>query len=459
MEAYLPMIQSILLDWYQVTLDNKEYAGALAIVVWLLTAMFYSIRIFFLKKTNAINLKARLALQDNLDNAQQQLQAAQEQLAANTEQLIQAQAALAESSDRVADLIGKIAQDNQRLIDGIKALAGNFELTAPSLPNAETADAADLWQRYADLSGQAVERFKAEQQGKTELQLALWAETSKLAEKEAVLGPLQLRLEAQTEQLNKLELAVEEQKILREREQAAAEKRLAETIDRHQAELARYADATQRPTQAPAASPAQPVSAPEPKVTVVEKPIVSQVSVEPVVAPAPVPVAVFEEPPKAVKAEAPPVQEKAEVAEPALAPKQSSVDKLAEKSGGFGRFKQMLNNTMQQMAKLDQKLGTQTTVVAEAIEEEIEQLAAPVAEVVDEIKESAAEMAESMAEAVKEPAAGIGGKLKNLFGKAKAEEAVREQVPAITEPTPGTAPAEADRAEAAGLKGLFKNWK
>jgi flagellar hook-basal body complex protein FliE len=459
MEAYLPMIQSILSDWYRFTLENQEYAGALALAVWLLTAMFYSIRIYFLKKTNAINLKARLALQADLEAAQQQQQALQEQLTANTEQMEAAKTVADNEAQRAAGLEEKLVQANRQVIDSIKTLASGFELTEPALPAANDLQSTDLWPRYFALTAQIAERFKAEQQGKTELQLALWAETSKLAEKDALIGPLQLRLESQTEQLNKLELAVEEQKILRERDQASAEKLLADTIAKHQAELARYADSAKH-SAAPAVAHAQPVSQPEPKVVISEAPAVIQPSpavvAEPAVVQAPV------EQPKPVEREVAPVVDKPKpvVAEPAPA-KQSSVDKLAEKSGGFGKFKQMLNNTMQQMAKLDQKLGTQTEVAAETIQEELEEIAAPIMEAAVELKENVVEIAETAAEAVKEPAAGVGGKLKNLFGKSKSEEPVAESAPAVVEPEPivEIATAIVEPAKPAGLKGLLKKWK
>ncbi|MDT4288679.1 hypothetical protein RO575_03845 [Methylomonas sp. MO1] len=457
MEAYLPMIQSILSDWYRFTLENQEYAGALALAVWLLTAMFYSIRIYFLKKTNAINLKARLALQADLEAAQQQQQALQEQLTANTEQMEVAKTVADNEAQRAAGLEEKLVQANRQVIDSVKTLATSFELTEPVLPAANDLQSTDLWPRYFALTAQITERFKAEQQGKTELQLALWAETSKLAEKDALIGPLQLRLESQTEQLNKLELAVEEQKILRERDQASAEKLLADTIAKHQAELARYADSAKH-SVAPAAAYSQPVSQPEPNVVINEAPAIQPapaIVAEPVVAQAPV------EPPKLVEREVAQVVEKpkAVVAEPAPA-KQSSVDKLAEKSGGFGKFKQMLNNTMQQMAKLDQKLGTQTEVAAEAIQEELEEIAAPIMEAAVELKENVLEIAETASEAVKEPAAGVSSKLKGLFGKKSAEPAVAPE-PVAVEPEPIAEPvaAAAEPAKPAGLKGLLKKWK
>ena len=463
MEVYLPMIESVLRDWYQLTLAHQEYATSLALAVWLLTAMFYSIRIYFLKKTNAINLKARMVLQSSLEAAQQQLQTVQEQLAANTEQLETVQAEVTTQTQRASALEEKIVQGHRQLIDGIKSLAASFEVAEPALPAANDLQSGDLWPRYTAFGAQISERFKTEQQGKTELQLALWTETSKLAEKEALLGPLQLRLDAQTEQLSKLELAVEEQKILREREQASAGKRLAEMVEKQQAELAAYADGAKRPVAAVTSQAPQAAAQTESKINVVSEAPVMQVRpvevVEPVVAvapPAPV------EQPKIVEQQVALAANKPVVAEPVTA-KQSSVDKLAEKSGGFGKFKQMLNNTMAQMAKLDQKLGTQTASASELIEEEIEQIAAPVVEAVAEIREASVELAHDAVEAVEASAAGVGSRLKNLFGKSKpAASPVAVQALAVEpepEPIVEAALAEPAPAKPDRLKSLFKKWK
>ena len=87
METYLPIIKTILSDWIQLTLNNPLYAAALATVVWLLTAILYSIRIASLKKKNIASEKARIEMQNNLNTAQQQMQLMQEELTANTEQM------------------------------------------------------------------------------------------------------------------------------------------------------------------------------------------------------------------------------------------------------------------------------------------------------------------------------------------------------------------------------------
>ncbi|OAI22766.1 hypothetical protein [Methylomonas koyamae] len=452
MDAYLPMIQSILLDWYQLTVANPEYAGAVAIAVWLLTSIFYSIRIYFLKKANAALVKMRLGLQADLEAAQQQVQSSQAELAASVQQLAEVQTAAEASAQRAAGLEEQVVAGNRQLIDSIKALANKFELTEPSLPAANSADNGELWNRYAAISEQAVERFQAEQKGKTDLQLSLWAESAKLAEKDALLEPLQRKVEEQTAQVAKLELALEEQKILFERQQANAEKALAATVNRYQTDFAEQVKPADNAAVSIAPAPVpRPEPVAEPKPSVIEAAsapapaVVKPAAVEPAVAPAPVPPAA---------APAAPVETVA-TNDIAATAKHSSVDKAVEKSGGFGKFKQLLNNTMQQMAKLDQKLGTQTTVeVAEAVEE----AAAPAAE---PVIEAAPPAPVAVAEPVAEPAAPAkASKLKSLFGKSKPAAEAQPAPVAAPEPVPTPEPAPIPAsAKQDKLKDLFSKWK
>ena len=79
METYLHIIQAILSDWILLTLDNPVYAAALAIAVFLLTAIIYSIKIGSLKNINIASEKARVEMENNLNTAQKQMQQMQEE--------------------------------------------------------------------------------------------------------------------------------------------------------------------------------------------------------------------------------------------------------------------------------------------------------------------------------------------------------------------------------------------
>ena len=87
-QTYLPLIKAMLSEWYIFTLNNALYAAALAITVWLLTAILYSFRIAAIKRGKAASEKAAAK---NLDAAQQQLQLSQEELASTAEQMEKAQ--------------------------------------------------------------------------------------------------------------------------------------------------------------------------------------------------------------------------------------------------------------------------------------------------------------------------------------------------------------------------------
>ncbi len=58
MQTTMPFLNNLLAEWYQLTLDNALYAISLAVSVWLLTAIFYSLRIGFLNRRNRLNTHA-----------------------------------------------------------------------------------------------------------------------------------------------------------------------------------------------------------------------------------------------------------------------------------------------------------------------------------------------------------------------------------------------------------------
>jgi len=116
METYLPVIQATLDEWLQLTIAHPLYAAALAISVWLLTTLFYSIKVAGLNKKNVASEKARTSAETNLNTAQQQLQQAQAELATLTEQLAQQQQATDAEKQRALASEQQHAQRNHRFL-------------------------------------------------------------------------------------------------------------------------------------------------------------------------------------------------------------------------------------------------------------------------------------------------------------------------------------------------------
>ncbi|MGZ4980107.1 MAG: hypothetical protein ACXWE4_02045 [Methylobacter sp.] len=211
MQTYLPLIKAMLSEWYIFTLNNALYAAVLAITVWLLTAIFYSIRIAAIKRSKVVNERAAAK---NFDAMQQQLQLSQEELASTAEQMEKAQSIAEDESQRTQELEQLIYQRNQHIAGTIQTLATSFDLGERPQLASEDVKSDSLWQQHDKVIMQLIERLRTEQQAKNELQQTCQAATEKLAEKEALLNALQSTLDNHTNQLSKLEQALEEQKSI-----------------------------------------------------------------------------------------------------------------------------------------------------------------------------------------------------------------------------------------------------
>ena len=243
METYLPIIKSTISDWILLALNNPVYTLAIATLVWLLTAIIYSIKIGSLKKKIIASENTRIEMQDNLNSSlnavQQQMQQMQEELAANTGQM-QKDGQLAQNeAERAAKLEEQLSQRNKQIAGIIQSLATSFDLGERPLPLTEDIKAEGLWQQHDRVINLLITRLRSEQQANTELQQAYQAETARRAGTEALIDTLQTTLVAQTSQVSKLEQVFEEQKSLLQQQQDKAQQVLSQTLEKHLSELAR----------------------------------------------------------------------------------------------------------------------------------------------------------------------------------------------------------------------------
>ena len=400
METYLPIIKTTLSDWFQLTLNNPLYAAALAIVVWLLTAIVYSIKISSLKKINTASEKARLEMQNNLKTAQQQMQLMQEELAANTEQMEKDKQLAQKEAGRATGLEEQLSQRNQQIAGIIQSLHTSFDLGERPVPVMGDIKAEGLWQQHDRVINLLTTRLRSEQQAKTELQQAYQAETAKRAEKEALLETLQTTLAAHTGQVSKLEQALEEQKSMLQEQQDKAQQILSQTLEKHLAELARLSELEQQAldlvnTRQQLTQLEEKLNAKDAMITQLEKDKpVDQVKVQ--AQPAFIKQEEIETTVKLPKTTdvvppAPPVIE------------QPPVSPVKEQPGGVaGKFKGLFVKTKQEPIKTEPE-----PIETRSYEAEIQP--APV------------DLEEQPVSPVKEQTTGVTGKLKGLFGKTKQE--------------------------------------
>lgn len=230
MQTYLPFIKEMLSEWYLFTLNNPLYAAALATAVWLLTSTLYSIRIAAIKRGKAAGEKAAI---ESLNAMQQQLQQSQEALAETVEQTEKAQRAAQDETQRALTVEQLIYQRNQQIAGIIQTLATSFDLGERPLLASEDVKADSLWQQHDKVINQLIERLRTEVQAKIESQQTCQAATTKLAEKETLLNALQSTLDNHTNQLSKLEQALEEQKSMLQ-QQNNSQEALSDTLKNFQ---------------------------------------------------------------------------------------------------------------------------------------------------------------------------------------------------------------------------------
>ncbi|MFI3219111.1 MAG: hypothetical protein QX189_08320, partial [Methylococcales bacterium] len=205
METYLPLIQTTLTEWLQLTIEHPLYAAALVIGVWLLTALLYSIRISALNKNNTASEQAKIAVEAKLTTAQQQLQQAQDQLTTVTEQQAQSQRLADTEKQRALIAEQQLIKRNQQIGAIIQSLTNSFDSGQRPLPVTEDLNADDLWQQHHTIIQQLIERLHTEQLAKTELQKFYQAEKDKVSATDAQLSSLHTHLDSQNSLISTLQ--------------------------------------------------------------------------------------------------------------------------------------------------------------------------------------------------------------------------------------------------------------
>lgn len=250
METYLPIIKATFSDWILLATNNPLYTLAIATLVWLLTAIIYSIKIGSLKKQIIASENTHIEKQNNLNSAlnavQQQMQLMQEELAANTEQMQKDRQLAQNEAERAAKLEEQLSRRNEQIAGIIQTLATSFDLGERPVPVMDDIKAEGLWQQHDRVINLLITRLRSEQQAKTELQQSYQAETVRRAGTEALIDTLQTILAAQTSQVSKLEQAFEEQKSLLQQQQGQAQQVLSQTLEKHLSELARLSGLEQQ---------------------------------------------------------------------------------------------------------------------------------------------------------------------------------------------------------------------
>ncbi|MGY6274552.1 hypothetical protein [Methylomonas sp. MgM2] len=345
LQRLMPYFQDQLSQWYQMTMERPDYAAAIAVSVWLLMAIFYSIRIGFLKKDIDKLTKLNTENQASLNSTQEQVQTLQQQLKEAATQTQSAVEKAEAESERASAIEQRLSAGNRELVASLAKLVECFELNVHNLPE---ANADNLLPEYQAIIGRVAERFQNEQKSKTELQLSFHAESAKLAEKEMLISSLQHRLDNQTQQLAHMELAIEQYESAQRQLEADREQQLTAAMAKQQAEAAKLAELKRQEQEAKQAKPSASLLEQE-----VDPLSASVKPAEPVATPA---------------ENIPPGQPKPELGKPQAASEAKHFEGKAQPKAATAKpreegrkFKGFFSKAMEKIAQMDEKLGTQTS--------------------------------------------------------------------------------------------------
>ncbi len=230
MQMNLVEVKELLSSWYLLTLENPIYAGTLVISAWLLTVLFYSIRIFFLNKNQRKIEQQAEALQSQLEDAQQQVEQSKATLLTLQEQLTAEQ-------QQAASFAEKMDARHQDVITKIKDMATQFDLSEQLVDAGEKAEPELIWQQQDNIQMQLADRLQAEQQAKETLQRDVQQEKEQLVAKEAQIEQLQSTVNQHVQQLSQLEQELARYKQDLQQQELAVQTALAEAAEKHQQEL------------------------------------------------------------------------------------------------------------------------------------------------------------------------------------------------------------------------------
>ncbi|MGR8940374.1 MAG: hypothetical protein ACU83V_07365 [Gammaproteobacteria bacterium] len=149
---------------------------------------------------------------------------------------------LALAQQQSAGLKEQLAQRGQRIVGTMQALIASFALDEHPLADGDDLTSDRLWQQHDRVITSLANRLRDEQQARIELQHAYQTETAKRAETEVRVESLQTALAEQTGLVSKLEQALQEQKTFLQEEQEKAQHILTQVVEKHMAETAHLAE-------------------------------------------------------------------------------------------------------------------------------------------------------------------------------------------------------------------------
>lgn len=228
MQTNQPDITQLLTDWFQLTQENSLYAGFLLLCGFILAVIFYSIRIYFLKKQHGVTEQAGIKLQSQLDETLQLNTLSEEKFNVVVDQLT-------EEQQINSAFVAKVEGRNQTIIENIKELASKFNLSEELVAPGGKPKTEFVWKQQDNIQLQLTQRLQAVDDEKNTLQQIYDQEKVQFSKQNSQIKQLQKTLDLQTSKATQLEQDLSVQKQQQQQLKSEAEQILADKLSALQA--------------------------------------------------------------------------------------------------------------------------------------------------------------------------------------------------------------------------------
>ncbi|MDC9729333.1 MAG: hypothetical protein PSN04_08420 [Methyloprofundus sp.] len=230
MQAQLLEFKELLSVWYLVALENKIFVAALVVAVWVCFSILYSLRSYVFKKKIKISERKSNELKEQLNSAEQTIKNNELALATAAQQMEEEQQA-------TVDFNKKVAERQQLVVEKIRDVATNFDLSEQLVGSSDSISNEVIWQQQDNMISQLTEKLTAEKNVSSALQAAHKDELNRITASDSSAELVKEGLEALTKQLSKLETSAAEQSKQQEVLKNELQEQLVDALEKNKTEL------------------------------------------------------------------------------------------------------------------------------------------------------------------------------------------------------------------------------
>lgn len=197
MPAFLNDFQALLIQWYQLSLDNLAYVASIAVAVWLPFNLYYRFRLAMANRRHAAVTRQLSEIQARLEHKEREASSLRQEVSDHSASLEAEKLANSDLGQQYASLHRTWQQRNRQLSDLLHDLVHSLSLTDVAVLFRSGGDDESVWQASNHCIVKVGERLRAELQGRQEIERTVRGLQETLASRDTQIQRLENQLQQQ----------------------------------------------------------------------------------------------------------------------------------------------------------------------------------------------------------------------------------------------------------------------